>query len=187
MAKVITPAEIMKKALKNVEVQIKSLLKIEGKVLDSAEIDRNKLTRILELEAQIKELDAKKSSLAIEMNSLKNEVRGSLPGGEKDTVDVLVKGIRVFKFPRYLSTALNQESFLKLARKRKILKLVTEKVVVVNDEKVKQAILDGKLTIEEYVSCVKTDITSVFKIEDNRTEDQKKEDICIPIEEQKVV
>lgn len=165
----------LKKAVSQTKKKLKELAKITGDYITTVTIDRRKLRKAAQIRLQMDSHFERAKQLEVEFKKLQAELGASLPGEEIDTVEVVIDGIRLKKYPRNkLSGKLNEEKIFALAHEKGIFSEVTKPKVEIDEEGLLKALVTGKITFEEYQDCTLKEIIPVISIayllEDDETE-----------------
>lgn len=166
-------SELAVKAVNEVKDQIAIMVKRkkEGYLYTEMPEDYSLDSRIVQdatsIKAQIDILETKKKALEKKYKPLREMILDSLPGGSKDKVEYMIDGIQVKKFCQIKGAGkLDEDKFLELAKKKKILTKVTKQVRVVDEDRVLLAIANEELTLAEYVDCLSEgSVAEVLKLE----------------------
>lgn len=150
--------------VREVKRKLKTLGRAQGQTIREGELDRDLVMKATRLKGEIDVLQAKLKALTEEYETHRKVILDSLPGGDEDTVEILIDGILVKKHPRNMGK-LNPERLMDLARQRKILTKITRQVRVIDEDAVLRTLAEGVLTYEDYESCIEKKIIPVLTLE----------------------
>lgn len=154
-------SKLASKALKEVKENIQKLLdgrKTSFNVYDEVDTEKLSIATLKEATKTKAEIDALVSKVTIlqaKYKPLREEILASLPGTKNDKVEVTIENIHLKKYPQIKGAGkLEEDKFLELAKKKKILQKVTKHIRVIDQDSVMAALAEGLITYDEYIECV---------------------------------
>lgn len=156
-----TLSELVAKAVSEVKFNVKNLIekrkkgKFYKELPEDTELDIVTLRKAVNLKNEIDILESQLKALQEQYKPLRDEILESLPGDEKDKVEVIIDGIQIKKYAQVRNAGkLDHEKALELARKKKILQKVTKVTRVIDEDLLLLAISEGKITYDEFAECL---------------------------------
>lgn len=163
----VTAAEkAYKKALKKVQATLKQMAKITGNVITTGQVNRRKLHKAMRIRTVMDSHFTQAKALEKEYIKLRDEIGAELPGELNDTVELVIDGIIVKKHARNKAAGkLDEAKVFALAQSKGLVSQITKLVPAINEEGLLAALLEGKITYEEYQACTIQDIVPVVSIQ----------------------
>lgn len=166
--KKVNLVDIGMKAIIEIQTAVRKISKKEPALHKKApDVIKETLNEAADLSAKIDVLESQLKALYAQYEPLRDEILDSLPGEDRDKVEVFIDGIQLKKYSQVRGGGkLNQEKALNLARNKKLIGMLTKKVVTVDEDMMAVAVAKGLITDKEYASCLdEGKVIKVLKVE----------------------
>lgn len=165
--------ELAIKAISEVKAKIKEIIdnNKKGDFIKELPVDHKislkTLDEAIKVKNEIDIVESKLRALQQQYKPLREEILASLPGEEKDKIEVMLNGVQIKKHIQIKNAGkLDETKMMELLKSKKLLQKTTTKVRVIDEDLLLMAIANDDLTYDEYASCLtEGKVIPVLKVE----------------------
>ena len=154
-------SELAVNAISEVKLKVKELIDASkrGKFLRELpkehNIDIETVKRATRIKLEMEMLESSLAALKNEYEPLRKEIISSLPGDEKDKIEVILDGIQIKKHIQARGGGIDQNKIMNLIKEKRLVTKVTKNVRIIDEDLLLAAIYNGDITYDEYMNCLK--------------------------------